>query len=152
MAANPLAVYLDDVADFVRVPAEITALPSTLGAMVAAYRTRYGLSQNKLARSAGCDPAYINRLERASASATALPSRRIVLGIWAALANAAEGTAYPITADDRERLLVAAGYCPETILAAGGWDQFVTTIRRRVIVGLAATIEQLDESLSTVDP
>lgn len=42
------------------------------------YRIRCGLSQNKLARSARIDPAYINRLEKGH---THTPSRAVVLSI-----------------------------------------------------------------------
>jgi len=73
-----------------------------------------GFSQNHLARMAGVDPAYVNRLERASADSTSLPSRKVVL----ALAESLE--AAPV---DVERLLVAAGLCPESSVRLGGWDQ-----------------------------
>jgi transcriptional regulator with XRE-family HTH domain len=73
-----------------------------------------GLSQNQLARMAGVDPAYVNRLERALAGSSSVPSRKVVL----ALAESLE--AGPV---DVERLLVAAGLCPESIIRLGGWDQ-----------------------------
>ena len=44
-------------------------------------RVRMGLTQNQLARRAGVDPAYVNRLERASATSTSLPSRKVVLAL-----------------------------------------------------------------------
>lgn len=84
------------------------------GALVRSLRVRMGLSQNQLARRAGVDPAYVNRLERAPATSTSLPSRKVVL----ALADSLE--AGPV---DLERLLVAAGLCPESIVRLGGWDQ-----------------------------
>ena len=84
------------------------------GALLRSLRVRMGFSQNQLARTAGVDPAYVNRLERASADSTSLPSRKVVL----ALADAVE--AGPV---DVERLLVAAGLCPESIVRLGGWDQ-----------------------------
>ena len=84
------------------------------GALLRSLRVRMGFSQNQLARMAGVDPAYVNRLERASADSTSLPSRKVVL----ALADALE--AGPV---DVERLLVAAGLCPESIVRLGGWDQ-----------------------------
>src|SRR4051795_7655816 len=83
------------------------------GALLRALRVRIGLSQNQLARRAGVDPAYVNRLERAAPSSSSLPSRKVVL----ALAEAVE--AGPV---DVERLLVAAGLCPEAIMRLGGWD------------------------------
>jgi transcriptional regulator with XRE-family HTH domain len=84
------------------------------GALLRSLRVRIGLSQNQLARQAGVDPAYVNRLERAPASSSSLPSRKVVL----ALAESLE--AGPV---DVERLLVAAGLCPESIVRLGGWDQ-----------------------------
>jgi transcriptional regulator with XRE-family HTH domain len=84
------------------------------GSLLRALRIRAGFSQNQLARRAGVDPAYVNRLERASASSSSLPSRKVVL----ALADSLE--AGPV---DVERLLVAAGLCPESIVRLGGWDQ-----------------------------
>jgi transcriptional regulator with XRE-family HTH domain len=84
------------------------------GTLLRSLRVRIGLSQNQLARKAGVDPAYVNRLERASAVSSSLPSRKVVL----ALAESLE--AGPV---DVERLLVAAGLCPESIARLGGWEQ-----------------------------
>ena len=84
------------------------------GALLRSLRVRMGFSQNHLARMAGVDPAYVNRLERAPAGSTSLPSRKVVM----ALAESLE--AGPV---DVERLLVAAGLCPESIVRLGGWDQ-----------------------------
>jgi len=84
------------------------------GALLRSLRVRMGFSQNQLARMAGVDPAYVNRLERAPASSTSLPSRKVVLSLAESL------EAGPV---DLERLLVAAGLCPESIVRLGGWDQ-----------------------------
>ncbi|MGE3910608.1 MAG: helix-turn-helix domain-containing protein [Chloroflexota bacterium] len=84
------------------------------GALLRSLRVRMGLSQNQLARRSGVDPAYVNRLERANPDSSSLPSRKVVL----ALAETLE--AGPV---DVERLLVAAGLCPESIVRLGGWDQ-----------------------------
>ena len=92
----------------------VVATAHPFGALLRSLRIRIGLSQNQLARRAGVDPAYVNRLERASADSTSLPSRKVVL----ALAESLE--AGPV---DLERLLVAAGLCPESIVRLGGWDQ-----------------------------
>ena len=89
------------------------------GALLRSLRVRIGLSQNQLARRAGVDPAYVNRLERAAATSSSLPSRKVVL----ALAEAVE--AGPV---DVERLLVAAGLCPEAIVRLGGWDSSLGAI------------------------
>lgn len=92
----------------------VMAAVHPFGALLRSLRVRVGLSQNQLARRAGIDPAYVNRLERAGPESTSLPSRRVVLS----LADVVE--AGPV---DVERLLVAAGLCPESIQRLGGWDQ-----------------------------
>lgn len=63
-------------------------------------RIRAGLSQNALARAAGCDPAYVNRMER---ERDVPPSRRIVLALADALGLEPRMT---------DRLLYTAGYAP----------------------------------------
>src|SRR4051812_49557758 len=89
------------------------------GAMLRRFRIRAGLSQNQLARRAGCDAAYVNRLERELVHG-GTPSRRLV----EAFAEAVDGSAA-----DGERLLVAAGYCPSVIREAGGWDRYLYSMR-----------------------
>jgi transcriptional regulator with XRE-family HTH domain len=84
------------------------------GAVLRELRIENGLSQNALARRAGIDPAYVNRLERAPAQSTNLPSRRVVLDLAEAMELGPVG---------RERLLVAANLCPESIARLGEWDQ-----------------------------
>lgn len=79
-------------------------------------RRQRGLSQNQLARLAGVDPAYVNRIER---ERTGPPSRFVTICLWEAL---------EVGPDDRERLLVAAGHCPQTILDAGGWDAYLARV------------------------
>jgi transcriptional regulator with XRE-family HTH domain len=86
---------------------------STFGERLRAFRGRAGLSQNRLAREAGIDPAYVNRLERASLGDSRAPTRRVVLSLASAL------TLGPV---DRERLLVAAGLCPESVARLESWD------------------------------
>ena len=82
------------------------------GPLLRDYRVRVGLSQNQLARRAGIDPAYVNRLERSGPDG-GVPRRRVVLSLAVALELG------PV---DRERLLIAAGLCPESIARLGSWD------------------------------
>jgi transcriptional regulator with XRE-family HTH domain len=96
----------------------------TFGPLLKRLRVRAGLSQNQLARQSGVDPAYVNRLERSTMPTGNQPSRRVVLGLFESL-FAAHGA----RADDRDRLLVAAGLCPEVVLRAGGWDAYRNGIR-----------------------
>jgi transcriptional regulator with XRE-family HTH domain len=91
----------------------VTDMTHPFGALLRSLRVRSGLSQNQLARRAGVDPAYVNRLERASPTSSSLPSRKVVL----ALADTLD-----VGPVDGERLLVAAGLCPESIVRLGGWD------------------------------
>jgi DNA-binding XRE family transcriptional regulator len=94
------------------------------GPLLKRLRVRAGLSQNQLAKQSGVDPAYVNRLERQTTPTGSQPSRRVVLGLFASLFEA-HGAAVA----DRDRLLVAAGLCPEVVLRAGGWDAYRNGIR-----------------------
>lgn len=105
------------------------------GALLRDLRIAAGLSQNRLARLAGINPAHVNRMERPSKKGFNQPSRTVVLRLWEAL------EAHPV---DRERLLVAAGYVPEVILLAGGWDQFLLAQR-----DLDGTLDRPDEAVAT---
>lgn len=83
------------------------------GALLRALRLEVSLSQNQLARRSGVDPAYVNRLEKAVADSRGMPSRDVVLR----LAETVEATR-----TSTERLLIAAGHCPESIMQAGRWE------------------------------
>src|SRR3954453_13690731 len=89
------------------------------GAMLRRFRLRAGMSQNQLARRAGCDPAYVNRLERRPLDGGS-PSRHLVGALAQAVGR---------RVNDGERLLVAAGYCPSIIRRAGGWDRYLYSMR-----------------------
>jgi hypothetical protein len=121
------------------------------GPLLRRLRLRAGLSQNQLAREGGVDPAYVNRLERQLGPHLTLPSRRVVLGLWGSLYERRGATV-----DDRERLLVAAGLCPEAVLRAGGWDAYVNRIRGRVLAALRTIDETIalgdDELLPVAEP
>jgi hypothetical protein len=102
------------------------------------------MSQNQLARRGSVDPAYVNRLERDTEGTGSLPSRRVVFGLWAALEEESLGR---VGTQDRERLLVAAGLVPETILQAGGWDAYLTRVRKT----FSDVYFDLNEALTGVD-
>ncbi len=82
-------------------------------------RVRAGLSQNALARRAGIDPAYVNRIEAAPAAAPIVPRRPIV----EALARALE-----LSRIEADRLLLAAGMAPARLLEPGVWDATVSLV------------------------
>lgn len=76
----------------------------TFGQRLRYHRVTLGLSQNQLARRAGCDPAYVNRLERAPEGMGSQPSRHVVLSF----ANVLE-----LATGQTDRLLFAAGLAPQ---------------------------------------
>lgn len=81
----------------------------TLGAMLKRLREAAGLSQNQLARQAGCDPAYVNRLEggkfypRKDGQPNTF-SRAVVLALAEVL---------DVSQSQADRLLFAAGLAPQ---------------------------------------
>ena len=121
--------------------------PAPFGALLREVRSRAGLSQNALARRAEIDPAYVNRLEKPARTrasrAGGLPRRPVVLRLAAATELG------PVDAD---RLLAAAGHCPEAVTRLGGWDPTLAAVAellagpagpaiRRAIGGLASALE-----------
>jgi hypothetical protein len=121
-----------------------TACPlRDFGPLLKRLRLRAGLSMNQLARESGVDPSYVHHIERPREGRPELPRRRIVLALWETLASHRAATA-----DDRERMLVAAGLCPEVVLRAGGWDGYVNGIRNQVRAGLRAFDETVALALS----
>lgn len=88
-------------------------MASPFGSLLRTLRVRSALSQNALARRAAIDPAYVNRLERASDDSTSVPRRGVVLALAAAMELG------PI---DLDRLLVASGLCPEAVARLGSWE------------------------------
>ena len=85
---------------------------ASFGDLLRAHRAAARLSQTALARQTGCDPAYVNRLERAgdrrrdgSLIALSLPRRTIVCAMAQALR---------LDALETDRLLYAAGLAPAT--------------------------------------
>jgi transcriptional regulator with XRE-family HTH domain len=67
-------------------------------------RLKVGLSQNNLARRAGIDQAYVNRMERAPASSSILPSRHVALALAESLG---------LDWRQRDRFLFAASLAPK---------------------------------------
>jgi len=76
-----------------------------LALLLRLYRERADLSQNRLAREAGVDPSYVNRIE---GGLQQTPSRRRVLALSRVLR---------LRPYERDDLLAAAGHCPESLLA-----------------------------------
>jgi transcriptional regulator with XRE-family HTH domain len=101
-----------------REPAERPKPPS-FGALLHQLRLGAGLSQNRLARLAEIDPAYVNRLEH---GADQRPRRPTVLALARALA---------CRPADADRLLVAAGHAPEAV-ARFGWEPLLGTLAEQL--------------------
>ncbi len=80
---------------------------SQLAFLLRGYRVAAGLSQNRLAKSAGVDPAYVFRLERGDPK-WQHPSRAVVVRL-----------AHVMNLDDygTNRLLVSAGHWPWSLSA-----------------------------------
>jgi transcriptional regulator with XRE-family HTH domain len=89
------------------------------GRLLESHRRRLGLSQNELARRAAIDPAYVNRMESTRSLAPVLPSRRVVEAIAVAL---------DLDENQSDELLVAAGYCPRSVLDVGAWDETLAAV------------------------
>jgi transcriptional regulator with XRE-family HTH domain len=135
-------------------PPTLAALPwpdapdgLAFGALLRQLRILAGLSQNRLARAAGVDPAYVNRLERAPADSGAMPRRGVVLSLHDTLMQESLLQGGRVGELDRDRLLAAAGHVPEAVLAAGGWDAYQRRIRSEVLDGLTQVLGRLDAAL-----
>jgi transcriptional regulator with XRE-family HTH domain len=118
------------------------------GATLRALRLAAALSQNRLARASGIDPAYVNRIERGVPGSAIGIRRPIVLRMahvlnerLAVLRDEQDERA---AADLRDELLVAAGYAPQPIVDAGGWAAFRASLRESVLESVQATLHSID--------
>jgi transcriptional regulator with XRE-family HTH domain len=96
--------------------AEVMGARESFGSSLRAFRERAGWSQSALARKAGLDPSFVNRLESGQRGA----ERSVAEALIGALGLA------PAEAD---RLLAAGGYLPASLAAVGVEDP---TLRRVV--------------------
>lgn len=85
-------------------PVVVIGAREPLGDMVRRLRVAAGLSQNKLARLARIDPAYLNRIERGVSGPGCRPSRDVVLSL---------AERFGLDSYDTDRLLYAAGHAPK---------------------------------------
>jgi transcriptional regulator with XRE-family HTH domain len=94
-----------------------------LGNLLSIYRVRAGLSQNRLAHMAGCDPAYVNRIERADTEMNgSSPSRSMTLQLAKAL---------DLSARERDGMLHAAGHATEIDWMAA-YDELASVVADKV--------------------
>lgn len=82
---------------------------SAFPALLMGYRTRLGISRNKLARKVGVDPSYLSRIEHGLRQP---PREYIVKAIISAL---------KLTPYEQDALLMAGGYAP-TSINGSGWS------------------------------
>jgi len=91
-----------------RWPRASTVDPDSFGGMLRRLRIDIFLSQNQLARRAGVDPAYLNRMEKGTSTLKDgrqhTPSRAVVLALAEAL---------DVSQAQADRLLFAAGLAPQ---------------------------------------
>lgn len=85
-------------------------------ALLRSFRERAGRSRNALAHEVGVDPSYLTRIEHGDRE----PPRQHIIE---ALARALR-----LSVPERNRLLVAAGYAPLSIMQLGAWDDALQAV------------------------
>lgn len=105
--------------------------------LLQAFRERAGRSRNNLAHEVGVDPSYLTRLEHGEREP---PRLHIVEGLARALR---------LSVQDRNRLLVAAGYAPMSVVQLGVWDEALQAVTD-VLNDTQLSAEERDEFRSVV--
>src|SRR3954465_7524511 len=85
-------------------------------ALLRSFRERGGRSRNALAHEVGVDPSYLTRIEHGDREP---PRQHIVEALARALR---------LSLPDRNRLLVAAGYAPLSVVQLGAWDDALQAV------------------------
>lgn len=117
----------------VPVPADSDGLPrDDFAALLRAFRERIGRSRNALAHEVGVDPSYLTRIEHGDREP---PRAHIVEALTRALR---------LSVPERNRLLVAAGYAPLSVVQLGAWDDSLQSVAD-VLNDLELTIEERNE-------
>lgn len=80
------------------------------------FRERVGRSRNNLAQEVGVDPSYLTRIEHGDREP---PRQHIVEALARALR---------LSLPDRNRLLVAGGYAPLSVVQLGSWDDALQAV------------------------
>src|SRR3954465_13566968 len=101
------------------------------------FRERNKRSRNNLAHEVGVDPSYLTRIEHGDRE----PPR---LHIVEALARALR-----LSIADRNRLLVAAGYAPLSVVQLGSWDDALQAVAD-VLTDIHLSPEERDQFRSVV--
>jgi transcriptional regulator with XRE-family HTH domain len=84
--------------------------------LLRSYRERSNRSRNNLAHEVGVDPSYLTRIEHGDREP---PRQHIVEAVARALR---------LSIADRNRLLVAAGYAPLSVVQLGTWDDALQAV------------------------
>lgn len=82
---------------------------NSFGCLLRAYREKAGLSQSALARRAGLDPSFVNRLESGQRSAERSVAEKLI-------------AALELPPADTDRLLAAGGHLPALFTRIGLQD------------------------------
>lgn len=101
------------------------------------FRERSGQSRNALAHEVGVDPSYLTRVEHGDRT----PPR---CHIVEALARALR-----LSIPERNRLLVAAGYAPMSVVQLGSWDDALQAVAD-VLNDMHLSPDERDEFRSVV--
>jgi transcriptional regulator with XRE-family HTH domain len=96
---------------------------TSFGELLSCLRLATGVSQNALGREAGVNASYINRLERGERTT---PTREVVLALARALQTMPQ---------ERDHLLVTAGYVPPSLQQLGPADSTLEAVGRLLVDG-----------------
>ena len=105
--------------------------------LLRSFRERDKRSRNNLAYEVGVDPSYLTRIEHGDREP---PRQHIVEALARALR---------LTIPERNRLLVAAGYAPVSIVQLGAWDDAFQAVAD-VLNDLQLSQEERDEYRAVV--
>jgi len=84
--------------------------------LLRSFREAAGRSRNNLAHEVGVDPSYLTRIEHGDREP---PRQHIVEALARALR---------LSLPNRNRLLVAAGYAPLSVVQLGAWDDALQAV------------------------
>jgi transcriptional regulator with XRE-family HTH domain len=84
--------------------------------LLRSFREKAVRSRNALAHEVGVDPSYLTRIEHGDREP---PRQHIVEALARALT---------LSVQDRNRLLVAAGYAPLSVVQLGAWDEALQAV------------------------
>jgi len=105
--------------------------------LLRSFRERVARSRNNLAHEVGVDPSYLTRIEHGDREP---PRQHIVEALARALR---------LSIQERNRLLVAAGYAPLSVMQLGSWDDALQAVAD-VLNDIHLSDEERDQFRSVV--